>query len=300
MAYGSNRAGGQPRAHFRMAGGAIIKFRHPYFAGQIDSGTDKAIDEIDISACCKLEGRFFEANQNQDSAKQVVLIDGSTVTISNRMLNGTITIPAIPTTGQVATGDFIAGCQLIQSVGDSVGGVITKTDFIDGKAKTTVYYGVTVQRCPKDVSEGNDVAVYNVQLLYAGWIEAESAESDLNKKAIWAVGSKNRIKGIYHPYGIQNMDGNSGTQSGVLEASDLSPNNTEIYDDYQNSTDNEKEADDAVKGSAFSKVITGGTTYNEPDIAKAEGESAGGTNSTPNTGDSGNSNSGNSNSGNGD
>ena len=283
MAYGSNRAGGQPRAHFRMAGGSIIKFRHPYFAGQIDSGTDKAIDEIDISACCKLEGRFFEANQNQDSAKQVVLIDGSTVTISNRMLNGTITIPAIPTTGQVATGDFIAGCQLIQSVGDSVGGIVTKTDFIDGKAKTTVYYGVTVQRCPKDVSEGNDVAVYNVQLLYAGWIEAESAESDLNKKAIWAVGSKMGIKGIYHPYGIQNVDGNSGTQSGVLESTDLSPNGS-ISDDYEHSTDNSTEATDAVKdGSDFASIITNGVTYDTADVARAEAEPAG-TNPTPNTG----------------
>ena len=283
MAYGNNRAGGQPRAHFRLAGGSIIKFRHPYFAGQIDSGTDRAIDEIDISACCKLEGRFFEANQNQDSAKQTVLIDGSTVTIANRMLNGTITIPAIQTTGLVATGDFIAGCQLIQSVGDNVGGILTKTDFVNGKALTKVYYGVTVQRCPTDVSEGNDVAVYNVTLLYAGWIQAESATTDLNKKAIWAVGSKYGIKGIYNPYGIQNQDGNSGTQSGVLEATDLAPNNTEIFDDYESSVNNEAEATDVSK--TFKDIVIGATTYNDPDVAKQEAQTAGGTDSTPNTGD---------------
>ena len=46
MAYGNNRAGGQPRSHFRQAGGAIIKFRHPYFAGMIDTASGKAIDEI--------------------------------------------------------------------------------------------------------------------------------------------------------------------------------------------------------------------------------------------------------------
>lgn len=182
MAYGNNRKGVQPRAHFQLAGGSIIKFRHPYFVGMIETGGKTAIDEIDISACCKLEGRYFEANQNQDSARQVVLIDGTTVTISNKMLNGTITIPAIKTTGQVATGDFIAGCQLIQSLGDSVGGVITKTDFINGKAITRIYYGVTVQRCPADNSEGNDVAVYNVSLLYSGWIEAESGSDEINKK----------------------------------------------------------------------------------------------------------------------
>lgn len=260
MAYGSNRAGKQPRAHFRQAGGATIKFRHPYFAGAIENsaGKDKAIDEIDISACCKLDGRFFEANQNQDSAKQVVLIDGSTVTITNRMLNGTITIPAVPTTGDVATGDFIAGCQLIRSVGDSVGGLITKTDFVNGKAITKVFYGIAVQQCPDDVSEGNDVSVYNIKLLYSGWIQAESAVDDeLNMKAIWAVGSAQGIKGIYSPYDIQNADGNKGTQEGMLEATDLAPvtGDTKISDSVTQSADNAGEAEDAISsGGAFVKA----------------------------------------------
>ena len=266
MAYGNNRAGKQPRAHFRLAGGSIIKFRHPYFAGMIDTGTNSAIDEIDVSACCKLEGRFFEANQNQDSAKQVVMIDGSTVTIANKMLNGTITIPAVPTTGQVATGDFIAGCQLIQSIGDSVGGILTKTDFINGKAITTVYYGVTVQRCPKDVSEGNDVAVYNVQLLYAGWIEAESGADDLNKKAIWAVGSKEGLEGFYSPYYIQNQDGNSGTQKAMLKSTDLSPVTGEsIADSATDNTDNTAEVADIINTSGtFKDVIKGATKLSAP------------------------------------
>lgn len=232
MAWGNNRKGKQARSHFRQAGGSVIKFRHPYFAGMIDVGTSNAIDEIDVSECCKLEGRFFEANQNQDSAKQVVMIDGSTVTVTNRMLNGTITIPAVPTTGEVATGDFIAGCQLIRSVGDSVGGILTKTDFINGKAQTKVYYGVTVQKCPDDVSEGNDVPVYNVQLLYAGWIQADSATAEIGKKAIWAVGSQQGIEGFYNPYGLQNADGNGGTKSNPLNSTSISPaGSSEIADD---------------------------------------------------------------------
>ena len=266
MAYGNNRAGKQPRAHFRLAGGSIIKFRHPYFAGMIDTGGNTAIDEIDVSACCKLEGRFFEANQNQDSAKQVVMIDGSTVTISNKMLNGTITIPAVPTTGEVGTGDFIAGCQLIRSIGDSVGGIITKTDFVNGKAITKVYYGVTVQRCPDDVSEGNDVATYNVQLLYAGWIEAEGGTDDTNKKAIWAVGSKEGIEGFYNPYYIQNQDGNSGTKSDMLKSTDLAPvTGATISDSDVNSADNEAEVTDAISDSGtFKDIIKGGTALKVP------------------------------------
>ena len=48
MAYGNNRKGKQPRAHFQLAGGSNIKFRHPYLAGQIESGSGSVIDEIDI------------------------------------------------------------------------------------------------------------------------------------------------------------------------------------------------------------------------------------------------------------
>lgn len=222
MAYGNNRGGKQPRAHFQLAGGSLIKFRHPYIAGQLNLGdsskvsTGTPLDEIDISACCKLEGRFFEANPNQDSAKQVALVDGSTVTICNRLLNGTITMPVVRTTGLVATGDFIACCQLIKSEGDSVGGLLYKTDFINGKSLTKLYYGVTVQKCPDDVSEGNDVAVYNIQLLYAGWIEAQSDSITENKKRIWAVGSSQGIEAYFAPYSVQNANGLTGTQNGVL------------------------------------------------------------------------------------
>ena len=259
MAYGNNRGEQQPRATFQLAGGSIIKFRHPYFAGLINSNSGLAIDEIDISRSCKLEGRFFEANQNQDSAHQVVLVDGSVVTISNKMLNGTITIPAVKTTGLIGTGDFIAACQLIQSLGDSVGGLLTKTDYLNGNAITRVYYGVTVKSCPADVSEGNDVAVYNIQLLYAGWIEAVSSSSDNNKKRIWAVGSKNGIEGFYNPYSIQNANGKGATGKMNLTATAIVPKGaTNIIDDGSADVDNSDEIKDLVKkGSSFADVVEG-------------------------------------------
>ena len=259
MAYGNNRGGQQPRATFQLAGGSIIKFRHPYFAGLINSDSGLAIDEIDISRSCKLEGRFFEANQNQDSAHQVVLVDGSVVTISNKMLNGTITIPAVKTTGLIGTGDFIAACQLIQSIGDSVGGLLTKTDYLNGNAITRVYYGVTVKSCPADVSEGNDVGVYNIQLLYAGWIEAVSSSSDNNKKRIWAVGSKKGIEGFYNPYSIQNANGNGATGKMNLNATAIVPKGaTDITDDGSADVDNSDEIADLVKsGSSFADVVKG-------------------------------------------
>ena len=256
MAYGNNRAGEQKRAHFQLAGGSVIKFRHPYLAGQID--TDGAIDEIDISACCKLEGRYFEANQNQDSAKQVVLVDGSVATISNKLLNGTITIPVIRTTGLIATGDFIAALHLIRSLGDSVGGLLHKTDFVNGKAITRLYYGVTPQNVPDDVSEGNDVAVYNVKLLYAGWIEAVSTTTEENRKKIWAVGNQKGLEAYFNPYIIQN--GSTGekaltaSNSGIPESKLADQVDTTNYD-TQSGT-NEKKALDGTWKSGTSSVVS--------------------------------------------
>ena len=240
MAYGNNRAAKQARAHFQVAGGSVIKFRHPYLAGQID--TEGAIDEIDISANCKLEGRFFEAIQNQDSAKQVVLVDGSVVTISNKLLNGTITMPVVKTTGLVATGDFIAALQLIRTLGDSVGGILYKTDYINGKAITKLFYGVTPQQVPDDISEGNDVAVYNIKLLYAGWIDAVSTSTSENKKRIWAVGNQKGLEAYFSPYVTQNASTgenplstlNSGIPEGKLE--------DQIDETNYNTQDSENEA----------------------------------------------------------
>ena len=248
MAYGNNRAQEQSRAHFQLAGGSTIKFRHPYLAGQID--TSGAVDEIDISACCKLEGRFFEANQNQDSAKQTVLVDGSVVTISNKLLNGTITMPVVRTSGLVARGDFIAALHLIRSLGDSVGGLLYKTDYIDGKAVTRLYYGVTPQRVPDDVSEGNDVAVYNISLLYAGWIEAVSTSTAENKKRIWATGNQKGLEAYFAPYETQDASTGENPLSSANSGIPASQLSDRIDDTNYDTQDSENEK----------KVLNGGWT----------------------------------------
>ena len=286
MAYGNNRAGEQKRAHFQLAGGSVIKFRHPYLAGQID--TNGAIDEIDISACCKLEGRYFEANQNQDSAKQVVLVDGSVATISNKLLNGTITMPVVRTTGLIATGDFIAALHLIRSLGDSVGGLLYKTDFVNGKAITRLYYGVTPQRVPDDVSEGNDVAVYNVQLLYAGWIEAISATTEDNKKKIWAVGNQKGLEAYFNPYITQN--GSTGekalstSNSGIPESKLADQIDTTNYDTQSSDTNEAKALNDTWKSGTSAVVSKASVLQEKVEEAENKGQAEpNNTNTNPNT-----------------
>lgn len=228
MAKGNNRSASQPRATFQQAGGSTIKFRHPYLSGALGNG----VDTIDVSSCVKLDGRFFEADANQDSAHQTVLIDGSVVTITNSLLNGTITMPVIKTTGLVGKGDFLACLQLIRSTGDSVGGLLWKTDKINGIAITRLYYGVTVQHVPDDVSEGNNVPEYTVKLLYAGWIEASSATTSENLKKIWAVGNARGLSAYFSPYDIQNSVGGGGTKDGPITGSNYT-NGESIVDDYR-------------------------------------------------------------------
>ena len=159
------------------------------------------------------------------------MVDGSTVTICNNLLNGTITFPAIRTTGLVCSGDFIAACQLIKSVGDSVGGLIFKTDFINGKALTKMFYGVTVKTCPDDESQGNDVPIYNVQLFYAGWIEAISSSIVQNKKRIWSIGVQQGLEAYFAPYEAQNANGNTGSQNNPLTAANSGIPESNFFDD---------------------------------------------------------------------
>lgn len=199
--YGVNLAGKQKRAFFQVAGGAIMKFRHPYLAGAL-STTVGDIDEVDISASVKLDETFFKATPNQDSSKQEVLVDGTTVVITNSMLNGTIELPLIRTSGIVAEGDAIACFQLIKSVGDNIGGTLTLTEFINGKAITTLYYGVSVKSIPDKVLMGLNVPTYQCQLFYAGWMQVVTTSATLNARAIWASGSAQGVNGVFKPFAV--------------------------------------------------------------------------------------------------
>jgi len=204
MAFGPNRAAPQTRASFQTAGGCIIKFRHPFLAGALDlASTQGAIDEIDVSRSLKLADTFINAQPNQDSSAQVVLVDGSTVVITNHILNGTLTLPVIKTTGKVSSGCFVTALQLIVASKDSVGGTLRRTIFINGEAHTRLYYGISVKRVPHDIVMGLDVPTYSCELFYAGYIDSISASSELNNKAIWAVGSEQGVQGVYTPFSVQ-------------------------------------------------------------------------------------------------
>jgi hypothetical protein len=196
--YANSRAMRLPSAKFRTAGGNIYLFSHPFLAGQIGSG------EIDVSKCMKLNDTFFNAQPAQDSAFQETLVDGSTITITNNLMNGTATLQVLPGDGTVGGGDLIAIAHFIIASKDDVGGMLKRTRFANGRKLNRIYYGVSFKNVPHDIDSGNSVPVYPVVMLYSGWIDGVLSKAD-EKKILWAVGNKFAVKGIFGP---QKINGN--------------------------------------------------------------------------------------------
>ena len=167
------------------------------------------------------------------------------------MLNGTITLQAIRTSGIVARGDAVACFQLIKAAGDNVGGTYTLTEFIDGKAITTLYYGVAVKYVDDKILQGLSVPTYACQLLYSGWIQVVSNSAQLNTKAIWAAGSINGVTGVYSMFPVN--EGASG--SSPLDATIAGGGSNQI----PSSADVNAGAEDNAANAATAATEIGGT-----------------------------------------
>jgi hypothetical protein len=168
-----------------------------------------------VSSALRLNEEFFSAEPDHDSSVQDVLVDGSIVAITNHLLNGTMSLRVIPTTGFVGTGDLIAALHLVMASKDTVGGTLTVIQDINGRRRVTIFWGVTVKRVPHLKLAGNAVPVYPVQLFYAGWVQGASANMELNEKTIWAVGNKTGLTAVYKPYAIQEAENQADFYGGA-------------------------------------------------------------------------------------
>ena len=221
MAYGNNRAIARPRSSFLTAGGSHILYRHPVLSGQISGASP--IDEIDVTKNLRLNDTFFNATPIQDSAIIELLVDGSTVTITNNVMAGRMNISVLETTGFVGTGDLIAALHLVKASGDAEGGTVTCIRWFNGRKRIRVYFGVGIQNVPDEIIAGNALVTYPVVLTYGGWFEG-AAGLDLSTKTIWAVGNKYGLKGVYKPYSVQLAEGteNGGPAKGRFEGAPAS------------------------------------------------------------------------------
>jgi len=215
--HANNRGLAAPKAVFRTAGGSIYTFAHPYLTGQIslaDPGgarptTDNrvvgSINEVDISSSLKLNQQFFNATQAQPNALQEVMVDGSTVTITNHMMNGRAALTVVPGTGLVKDGDLTAIAIFIAASKDSVGGVLTRKRFTSAGAITRIYYGVSFADFPHDIDVGNAVPEYQITMLYGGFIEGLRISGQGVDRVLWAVGNKFGLNGNFTPFAINGI-----------------------------------------------------------------------------------------------
>ena len=232
MAYGNNRAAARPGVTFQTAGGTIIKFRHPTLSGQISEATP--VDEIDVSRALRLNETFLDAQPAQDNSIMEPLVDGSVITITNHLLAGTLTLQVLRGKGLVGRGDFIAALHLIIASKDTTGGTLTVIETIDEKRLVTIFYGVSCKSVPHMKKAGNAVVPYPVVLNYAGWVQGLSANLAVNEKTIWAVGNKIGLKGVYKPYGIQDVENSNnfyGGQPITSSTKGIGSDNGEIHGD---------------------------------------------------------------------
>lgn len=211
MSFGVNRAARRPRSTFQVAGGTTVLFRHPFLSGQVSLASP--IDQIDISRAMRLNDTFLDASPSQANSFQEILVDGSTITITNHLLNGVLNLQVVRTTGLVGTGDFVAALHLIIGSKDDIGGTLTVREQINGETIVTVFYGVSIQSVPHLRKAGNAVIVYPVSLLYSGWVQGKAA-SAISEKTIWAVGNEYGLKGIYRPYALQQEEAGVDFYSG--------------------------------------------------------------------------------------
>jgi len=205
MSYGPDRWGVRPKSSAIQAGGVTMFYRHPKLAGHVSDGVGN-IDEVDVSKACKLNDTFLDAAPAMDSAYQEVLVDGSVITVTNKILAGVLTLQVLERGGFVGRGCFITALQLVQSSGDNVGGTFTVVRNFDGIQRVRVYYGVFVKQVPHEKIAGNAVVPYPVQLTYAGWFDGIGPEAS-TKQYIWAVGNSRGTYGSYKAMAENTADG---------------------------------------------------------------------------------------------
>jgi len=115
----------------------------------------------------KVEGQIVDGSQVLDNSKIVPLIGGNTITITNTVRSGTLTWTCVPTSGDAAKGDIVAISQMLQQLGDNVGGILRFSYGMNGSQRSVTFIGVTVKRCKPLSLQGNDVPDYAVEWNYA-------------------------------------------------------------------------------------------------------------------------------------
>jgi hypothetical protein len=117
----------------------------------------------------KVQGDVVDTDQEMDNAKVVPLIGQIVAIITNTIRAGTLRFSAVRTSGSAALGDIVAISQLLQTIGDNIGGTLRASWSQNGAIQAVTMTTCTVKRCKPLHIQGNDIAEYDVQWVYGDW-----------------------------------------------------------------------------------------------------------------------------------
>lgn len=145
-------------------GDFVCTFSHPLvpFGGVL--GAQKALKGF------KLDDTFLSSGQLIENSKLVALVNGDTVTLTNAIKAGRLTINALRVGSSMDDGDMPLIATYLQGLADNIGGVITISYGFNGTTETITLTGVTLVSCPPIILAGNDLPTYPVVWNYGSFI----------------------------------------------------------------------------------------------------------------------------------
>lgn len=139
-----------PKNIIQTVGNLTITIIHPL----VNGGVPTSIKNM------KMEGDLMDTVQLMMNSKVIALLGGDTISLTNTIKAGKITLNAIRGDGVVANGDLVAICDLLQSLPDSQGGVVVVNWSLNGANQTKTFTGVTHESHPPLKLAGNDLPTY--------------------------------------------------------------------------------------------------------------------------------------------
>ena len=149
-----------PTNNVQSIGNLSISIIHPL----VNAGVPTSIKNL------SMEGDLIDTVQLMTNSKMIPLLGGDTITLTNTIKAGKMTINAKRGNGVIADGDLVEMCDLLQSLPDSQGGTIVVNWSLNGASQTKTFFACTHESHPPLKIAGNDLPNYACTFNYGSFV----------------------------------------------------------------------------------------------------------------------------------